>query len=71
MNDSFLTFIYFDPRYNDTYHVTLDEDGSFVSALRYTSPLRPPVLYSHIGDIPQPHRTEISNRVAARLPSSH
>lgn len=57
------TLLFFDPRYGDTYHVELDSEGEFVSALRYTSSVRPPIFYSHLGDIPQPHRSEIKNKI--------
>lgn len=63
MSDVPPSLIFFDPRYGDTYHIVVDAEGSFASALRYTSATRPPILYSHLGDIPQPHRSEILNKL--------
>jgi hypothetical protein len=58
---------YYDFRHGDTYNIFLDEEGEFLSALRYVSSIgRDPIVYSALADIPEPHRSAIEREIDRR-----
>lgn len=55
---------YYDSRHDDTYIVDLDDDSDFAVALRYVSGIRrDPIIYAHLVDVPEPHRSAIENLI--------
>jgi len=61
------TLSFLDPRHADTYVIELDDDGDFMSCLRYlpASP-RDPISYDHLADVPLPHRDTIEQMISRR-----
>lgn len=67
MSDPTITFSYYDPASADTYRVECELSGSFVEAVRYLcQSWRDPVAYAHLADIPEPHRSAITQEIARR-----
>lgn len=57
---------YHDRRFGDTYVLSLDEEtGDLVGALRYVDRIgADPIQYDHLDHIPEPHRSEIRQKLA-------
>lgn len=59
-----MTLTYDDHRSLDRYEVDLTPDGEFDSALRFVTGIgRDPIHYGRLADVPQPHRSEIEQRI--------
>jgi len=56
---------YHDRRFGDTYVISIDDIGAFLGALRYVDRIgADPIQYDRLIDIPEPHRSEIRQKLS-------
>lgn len=55
------------PRYGDTYNIDLNDDGEFLSAVRYVDRVpSDPIAYTQLSELPQIHRHQIEEIIYRR-----